>query len=307
MLELSSSALVCSPATPLPVYNVPPQPERPLPPSAGMPEPSDGSARRKPVHGGAYVPQQYVPQEYVPQQYVPREYVPQEYELQQHVPQEPGAARAGGCGREAKVPALQKSMSMVAPDVANRIRDKVSNGLVIASDNNGRACSWMSPIATRAHNTLVLPPFKDFSPAISSYLYWRLLDVWRLERLQACGAINSLPGSESVAVDRRSEIIAVTASPRCRHNHGGGGGPDRARALYSALLPMNVMGDGNCCLHACSVALWGIQDRRHSMRDALSTLMRQQRARFYKRWRQQEAEWDREDGMAMGLPDGMQT
>ena len=172
---------------------------------------------------------------------------------------------------------------------------------MIAADNS---CSWMDPVATRAHNTLVLPPFKDFSPAISSYLYWRLLDVWRLERLQACGAINSLPGSESLAVDRQSEMIVLVTN---KQGGGGAGAPYRARARYSALLPMNVMGDGNCCLHACSVAMWGIQDRRHSMRAALSTLMRQQQSLFFRRWRTQEAAWDREDAIAMGLPDGAQT
>jgi len=35
--------------------------------------------------------------------------------------------------------------------------------------------------------------------------------------------------------------------------------PPPAPWRYAALLPMRVMGDGNCLLHACSVAMWGVQ------------------------------------------------
>jgi len=62
----------------------------------------------------------------VPQQYVPQEFVPQEHAPPPYVPHDPGAARVSeGYGRKAEVPALQKSMSLVAPHMANRIRDKV--------------------------------------------------------------------------------------------------------------------------------------------------------------------------------------
>ena len=43
---------------------------------------------------------------------------------------------------------------------------------------------------------------------------------------------------------------------------------------FSAVLPYNVLGDGNCCLHAISVALWGIQDRVGVLRGAMDGMMK---------------------------------
>jgi hypothetical protein len=90
---------------------------------------------------------------------------------------------------------LPRSLSMVSPQLADKIREKVNPEKIISLDDD--SCSFIEASLTSVQNTLVLPPFTSFSPPISSYLYWRLLDVDRLERLQACGAINSLPNSES--------------------------------------------------------------------------------------------------------------
>jgi hypothetical protein len=84
---------------------------------------------------------------------------------------------------------------MVSPQLADKIREKVNPEKIISLDDD--SCSFIEASLTSVQNTLVLPPFTSFSPPISSYLYWRLLDVERLERLQACGAINGLPNSES--------------------------------------------------------------------------------------------------------------
>ena len=144
----------------------------------------------------------------------------------------------------------------------------------------------------------MLPDFSSFSPAIRSYLYWQLLDVdvrgqSRLERLQNSGAINTLPRSEWLAVDKDSQIINIEPP---RGNQGSPG-----QHTYAALLPLRVLGDGNCLLHACSVALWGIQDRLQTLRIALYKLLREQTPTFFKRWKEQEMAWDWEDAQAMGL------
>ena len=78
------------------------------------------------------------------------------------------------------------------------------------------------------------------------------------------------------------------------------------RAAYTALLPMNVMGDGNCCLHSCSVSLWGVQDRANAtglgtVRSSMHRLMTQQRHLFFRRWQQQEQKWDAEDARLAGM------
>ena len=202
-------------------------------------------------------------------------------------------APAGGSSKKMLV---GRSLSMANPELADIIREKVNPGSIVSGGTADSSYSYIEPSLTSVQNTLVLPPFTSFSRHISSYLYWRLLDVYRLERLQACGAINSLPNCESVDVNRSSEIITT-------RNVG---------ATYSALLPMTVMGDGNCCLHSCSVQLWGVQDRRRAIggrgtvRSSLHRLMTQQAPLFFQRWQQQEQQWDLENARVMGLTEAIE-
>jgi hypothetical protein len=53
--------------------------------------------------------------------------------------------------------------------------------------------------------------------------------------------------------------------------------------VLSALIPINVMGDGNCCLHAISIALWGIQDRIGVLRRAMAGMLHSKAKFFYSR------------------------
>lgn len=71
---------------------------------------------------------------------------------------------------------------------------------------------------------------------------------------------------------------------------------------FSALLPYNVMGDGNCCLHAISVALWGIQDRVGVLRGALNGMMNSKELFWRLRWTTQEKEWDGLDAVSEASP-----
>uniref|UniRef100_A0A7S0E1C0 OTU domain-containing protein n=1 Tax=Hanusia phi TaxID=3032 RepID=A0A7S0E1C0_9CRYP len=176
---------------------------------------------------------------------------------------------------------LGKSMSLAGPSHAERIREKVNldaigalNGFVVIKRE-----------LTSADHTFVLPPFDSFNEAVRSYLYWRILDVTILRALQTSQAINSDCRSEVVDADYETEIIEVR-------------GRDK---VFCALLPASVMGDGNCCLHACSVALWGIQDRLSTLRNALSMMLKEQNKIFYARWKAQEQAWDAMDAETLGL------
>jgi hypothetical protein len=64
----------------------------------------------------------------------------------------------------------------------------------------GSSATFMDPKLTSARHTLVLHPLTDFSPSIRSYIYSKLLDVWRLKELQVmCPSVQSLahPGGMS--------------------------------------------------------------------------------------------------------------
>lgn len=70
------------------------------------------------------------------------------------------------------------------------------------------------------------------------------------------------------------------------------------RQVFSALLPYRVLGDGNCCLHAISVAMWGIQDRVGVLRRAMHGMMMSKDLFWNLRWKQQETEWDAVDAVS---------
>jgi len=56
----------------------------------------------------------------------------------------------------------------------------------------GSSATFMDPKLTSARHTLVLHPLTDFSPSIRSYIYSKLLDVWRLKELQVmCPSVQS--------------------------------------------------------------------------------------------------------------------
>jgi hypothetical protein len=250
-----------------------------------------------------------------------------------------------------------RSLSMVDPEAAKEIRHKTNPERIHSLED------WLC--LTRVQNTLILPPFRDLSPPISSYLYLRLLDVNRLERLQACGAINSLPSSERIQFNHHTQILSIhkhvpgtlpsgggwfSRDPPVKHCDRCGQGTSKLDreickgcgvvpswvaahsmeaeelkrrlahvlskepALFTALLPVNVLGDGNCCPHSCSVALWGVHDRVYglgagklgTLRSSLSHVMNQHKSLFFERWKRQEMLWDSQDAIAMGMEHGFQ-
>ena len=55
----------------------------------------------------------------------------------------------------------------------------------------------------------------------------------------------------------------------------------------STLIPLNTLRDGNCLLHAASLAMWGFQDRNTTLRGALSTALRDVGTNtLYQRWKE---------------------
>ena len=106
---------------------------------------------------------------------------------------------------------------------------------------------------------------------------------------QKFGAINSHDMQEQAALADQAgrDVVCGIVAPQVPC-------PDS----FSALLPFNVMGDGNCCLHAISVALWGIQDRVGVLRGALKGMMNSKELFWKLRWANQEKEWDAMDAVS---------
>ncbi|XP_029649695.1 OTU domain-containing protein 7B isoform X2 [Octopus sinensis] len=65
------------------------------------------------------------------------------------------------------------------------------------------------------------------------------------------------------------------------------------------LMPMATTGDGNCLLHAASLAMWGVQDRDLILRKALYDTMTKEiyRGALYRRWRWQQTLLNKESGL----------
>ncbi|KAL5005349.1 hypothetical protein ScPMuIL_018805 [Solemya velum] len=71
--------------------------------------------------------------------------------------------------------------------------------------------------------------------------------------------------------------------------------------LCQRLLPMATTGDGNCLLHAASLAMWGIHDRQLMLRKALySTLTKKHyRHALYRRWRYHQTLVNMQSGLIL--------
>lgn len=54
------------------------------------------------------------------------------------------------------------------------------------------------------------------------------------------------------------------------------------------LLPLRTTGDGNCLLHAASIAIWGIHDRDLSLRNALHKTFLEHSLPFYNVWKSEQ-------------------
>lgn len=66
------------------------------------------------------------------------------------------------------------------------------------------------------------------------------------------------------------------------------------------LWPLSTSGDGNCLLHAASLAKWGFHDRRLTLRKALYNILSQGedcRSALWRRWRFQQTRINREAGL----------
>lgn len=69
--------------------------------------------------------------------------------------------------------------------------------------------------------------------------------------------------------------------------------------ICQRLIPMATTGDGNCLLHAASLAMWGIHDRQLMLRKALyDTLTKKYyRQALYRRWRWQQTQANKQAGL----------
>ncbi|KAK6188935.1 hypothetical protein SNE40_005009 [Patella caerulea] len=69
--------------------------------------------------------------------------------------------------------------------------------------------------------------------------------------------------------------------------------------ICQRLWPMATTGDGNCLLHAASLAMWGVHDRELILRNALYDLLTKSTYRdaLYRRWRWQQTITNKESGL----------
>jgi OTU domain-containing protein 7 len=65
------------------------------------------------------------------------------------------------------------------------------------------------------------------------------------------------------------------------------------------IWPLSTSGDGNCLLHAASLATWGFHDRRLTLRKALHNILSEGslRAPLWRRWRFQQTRINKEAGL----------
>ncbi|ESO88369.1 hypothetical protein LOTGIDRAFT_165810 [Lottia gigantea] len=69
--------------------------------------------------------------------------------------------------------------------------------------------------------------------------------------------------------------------------------------ICQRLWPMATTGDGNCLLHAASLAMWGVHDRQLILRNALYDMLTKSTFRdaLYRRWRWQQTIANKESGL----------
>lgn len=65
------------------------------------------------------------------------------------------------------------------------------------------------------------------------------------------------------------------------------------------LWPLATTGDGNCLLHAASLAMWGFHDRRLTLRKALHAILSENNFKnaLWRRWRFQQTRINKEAGL----------
>ncbi|XP_025077085.1 OTU domain-containing protein 7B-like isoform X1 [Pomacea canaliculata] len=71
--------------------------------------------------------------------------------------------------------------------------------------------------------------------------------------------------------------------------------------LCQRLIPLATSGDGNCLLHAASLAMWGIHDRQLILRNALHSMLTKEPLcqNLYRRWRWQQDIVNRQSGLVL--------
>lgn len=71
------------------------------------------------------------------------------------------------------------------------------------------------------------------------------------------------------------------------------------QGLCQRLIPMATTGDGNCLLHAASLAMWGIHDRQLTLRNALHHTLTKASYKDYlcRRWRWQQTLVNQQSGL----------
>ncbi|XP_070209823.1 OTU domain-containing protein 7B-like [Littorina saxatilis] len=160
-----------------------------------------------------------------------------------------------------------------------RLRRGFSNIMENEPLVNAARSSVLQDIAEDNHyqmfSTFVLPDLTAYGEDFQAFLKKELIESSTLHSLQAAGRLNWW-----------AEL-----------------------GLCQRLIPMATSGDGNCLLHAASLAMWGIHDRLLTLRNALHDTLTKApyKDNLYRRWRWQqtlvnqqadlvfsEAEWKQE-------------
>lgn len=94
----------------------------------------------------------------------------------------------------------------------------------------------------------------------------------------------------------KSTLLSLEQSGRLNWWTDNGNG--HGHELCQRLWPLATTGDGNCLLHAASLAIWGFHDRLLTLRRALHTYLEnsEHKEPLYRRWRWQQTKLNEQSG-----------
>eukprot|EP00899_Mesostigma_viride_P005278 jgi/Mesvir1/14751/Mv05394-RA.1 len=165
---------------------------------------------------------------------------------------------------------LRRNVSASCPGLSKQLKDTLREHVEDPDKHDGLSTlrfDWVLPAFTFRLPYCLRKEANILAPDILEFIYSELLDSVVQQRLEEEGVLN---------FDVRNN---------------------------ATLYAMRTSTDGDCLLHAVSLAMWGVQDRDHALRNMLSASIGKpgepcstMSMRFYSLWREELTEESRADG-----------